>query len=164
MGSLLATVFTGIFQIPPALQEMAPSLLGIAVLEGAVTLYACFYRGVLLSHSLHQWTNIGNTLFHIIVGLGTLVLLLAAVAVLLVGWAPRASGAAWALVAISFVIGYLGGLLELPDWVLDLSPFTHVASVPAESMTTAPVVVLLGLTAVVLAAGWLGFSRRDINA
>lgn len=92
------------------------------------------------------------------------VLLLAAVAVLLVGWAPRASGAAWALVAISFVIGYLGNLLELPDWVLDLSPFTHVASVPAESMTTTPVVVLLGLTAVVLAAGWLGFSRRDINA
>jgi ABC-2 type transport system permease protein len=90
-------------------------------------------------------------------------LVLAAVAVVLVGWVPRGSGAAWAGVAVCFVIGWLGGLLDLPGWVNDLSPFTHVPAVPSEDLVGTPLVVLglLGVGAV--AAGFVGFRRRDVG-
>jgi ABC-2 type transport system permease protein len=91
------------------------------------------------------------------------VLLLAAVAVLLFGWLPRASAAAWSLMAFCFVIGWLGGLLSPPQWMEDLSPFTHVPQVPAADVTAGPLVVLLAVTAVALVAGWAGFRRRDIG-
>lgn len=90
-------------------------------------------------------------------------LLLAALAVLLVGWGPRASGAAWGGVAVCFVIGWLGSLLDLPGWVVDLSPFTHVPAVPAQELTGMPLVLLTALSAAAVAAGYLGFRRRDIG-
>jgi ABC-2 type transport system permease protein len=91
------------------------------------------------------------------------VLVVASVAVLLMGWLPRFSGVAWGLVAVVFVVGYLGGLLELPAWLMDLSPLTHVPQVPAEELTAGPLVVL-SLTALVgVVAGLAGFRRRDIG-
>lgn len=90
-------------------------------------------------------------------------LLLAALGVLLVGWGPRASGAAWAGVAVCFVIGWLGGLLDLPGWVVDLSPFSHVPAVPSQELTAPPLLLLSALTATAVAAGYLGFRRRDIG-
>ena len=56
----------------------------------------------------------------------------------------------------------LGALLELPQWLLDVSPFTHVPAVPAEPFAAAP---LLWLGAAALALGALGFAafrRRDL--
>jgi ABC-2 type transport system permease protein len=90
-------------------------------------------------------------------------LLLAALAVLLVGWGPRASGAAWGGVAVCFVIGWLGGLLDLPAWVVDLSPFSHVPAVPSQELTSTPLVLLTVLSAAAVVAGYLGFRRRDIG-
>ncbi|MGZ8736815.1 MAG: ABC transporter permease [Nocardioides sp.] len=89
-------------------------------------------------------------------------LLLAALTVLVVGWRPRASGAGWGVLALCFVIGWLGSLLELPAWVNDLSPFTHVPAVPAEAFSGTPLVVLLLLGTACVAAGATGFRRRDI--
>jgi len=90
------------------------------------------------------------------------VLVLAALAVLLVGWVPRAAGAAWAALAVCFVISYLGGLLELPQRVLDVSPFSHVPSVPSDELTAAPLVVLMGIAVAGAVAGLVGFRRRDL--
>lgn len=91
------------------------------------------------------------------------VLLLAALGVVLVGWAPRAAGAAWSGVALAFVVGWLGGLLDLPAALVDLSPFSHVPMVPADTMLMSPLVVLTLLTAVAVGVGLVGFRRRDIG-
>jgi ABC-2 type transport system permease protein len=90
------------------------------------------------------------------------VLIVAAVAVLLFGWAPRATGVAWAVVAFTFVVGWLGTLLEIPQRVVDLSPFTHVPAVPAETVAASPLVVMGLVTVAAVGLGWLGFRRRDI--
>ena len=104
------------------------------------------------------WRMTGYALVHL-----PAVLLLVGVVVLFVGWLPRASGVAWAAVAGCFVIGWLGGLLNPPQWVKDLSPFTHVPSVPAADLTTTPLVVLALLTVAAVLAGWVGYLRRDIG-
>ena len=103
-------------------------------------------------------TMVGSVLVHL-----PAVAVLVAVAVLLVGWAPRAAGAAWAGVVVAFVIGWLGALLGLPSWADDLSPFTHVPAVPAAEVTPVPLVVLGGLALAATAAGAVGFRRRDVG-
>jgi ABC-2 type transport system permease protein len=79
------------------------------------------------------------------------------------GLLPRWAGPiTWFALAAALVMGQLGKLFELPQWLLDVSPFTHVPLVPAEPFTATPV---LWLSAVALALGALGFAafrRRDL--
>jgi len=82
---------------------------------------------------------------------------------LLFGWAPRATGAAWALLAGSAVVVLLGQTLRLPGWVVDLSPFSVVPAVPAEHLAVAPLVWLTALALALAAAGVAGLARRDVG-
>lgn len=91
------------------------------------------------------------------------VLVLAAVAVLLTGWLPRASTLAWLGVVVAFVVGWLGTVLDLPGAVRSLSPYHHLPEVPVEDVAVAPLVVLTVLAAVLTAAGVEGFRRRDLT-
>ena len=85
-------------------------------------------------------------------------------AVLVFGWAPRATLVTWALVAGYAVIGMFGELLDLPGWVRDLSPFEHVPQVPADDWAVGPLVALVALAAGLTALGLAGFRRRDVGA
>lgn len=91
-------------------------------------------------------------------------LVLAGLAVLLVGWLPRFALASWVALAFCFVIAWLGDLLAPPAWVEDLSPFSHVPLVPTEDLAAAPLLVLAGLALVAGLLGFVGFRRRDIVA
>jgi ABC-2 type transport system permease protein len=80
-----------------------------------------------------------------------------------IGLAPTASVAmGWGALVASFVMGQLGALFELPQWVLNVSPFTHSPAVPAEDVTVAPVLALLAVAAGLTAAGAVGLRRRDL--
>lgn len=92
------------------------------------------------------------------------VLVLGAVAVAASGWLPRAAAAlSWGVVAGSLVIGQFGGLFDLPQAVLNLSPFTHLPALPAEELRVLPLVVLLVVAGVIGALGLVGWRRRDLT-
>lgn len=91
------------------------------------------------------------------------ILVLAAAAVFLTGWQPRMTGVVWFALGVSFLIGWLGGLLDPPGWVLDLSPFEHLPFVPVEDMAVLPIVVLTLLAVAMTAVGLVGFRRRDLS-
>jgi ABC-2 type transport system permease protein len=90
--------------------------------------------------------------------------LTAGLAVTVFGIVPRAIGLAWALLVYAIFIVYFGGLLELPDWMLNLSPYTHIPRMPADDFTAVPLVTLTALAAALVAAGVAGFRRRDLEA
>jgi ABC-2 type transport system permease protein len=62
-----------------------------------------------------------------------------------------------------YVLTLLGPALSWPGWIIDLSPFTHLAYVPAQpfAATSAAVMALIGCIAG--ASGVASFSRRDIT-
>jgi ABC-2 type transport system permease protein len=77
---------------------------------------------------------------------------------------PRVSvGLSWALLVAAIMVGPLfGPSLELPAWLQNLSPFSHVPNAPAVAVTAAP---LVGLTVVCAALGLgaaLAYRRRDL--
>ena len=74
-------------------------------------------------------------------------LVLAGVARLLVGIDPRLGTLAWLPLLLAVVVMFFGDLLQLPQWLQDLSPFEHLALVPAEDFAWAPFLVLALLAA-----------------
>ena len=90
-------------------------------------------------------------------------LALAGLAVLLFGWAPRFGAAAWAAVAVCFLIGYFGELLGFPSWFKSISPFTHTPAAPVDAVTVAPLATITLVVVLAAALGLVGFRRRDIG-
>ncbi len=76
---------------------------------------------------------------------------------------PRASaGIAYGLVAVAFLWYLFGSLLGVAKWLVDATPFAHVAAVPVQPFKTlaAGVMVAIGLIAAGAAIAW--FERRDL--
>lgn len=88
--------------------------------------------------------------------------LLGSLAVLLHGAFPKAAVAAWAVAGLSLAVGWIGPALNLPQSVLNLSPFGHLPKLPGAEMAWPPVLVLLAGAVVLVAAGLAGLRRRDI--
>ena len=84
------------------------------------------------------------------------------IAALLVGAFPRLTPAAWVL-AVVVLIGQLGPVLQLPQWVMDISPFSHVPKLPGGTVEWLPLLVLILLAAALKIAAISGFRRRDIG-
>jgi ABC-2 type transport system permease protein len=79
------------------------------------------------------------------------------------GVSPRAVLLVWAVLVYAMTVGVLGGMLGLPEWTHNLSPFGHVPMLPAESLSWAPLVILTAVATVLLAVGLYGFRRRDVT-
>lgn len=88
--------------------------------------------------------------------------LLTALAVALFGLVPRWTAAGWVALTGCLVIAMFGSLLDLPRWVLDLSPFQHTPAAPAATIRVLPLVALSAVTAGLLAVGFATFRRRDL--
>ncbi|MFF5448993.1 ABC transporter permease [Streptomyces sp. NPDC012888] len=87
-----------------------------------------------------------------------------AVAVLLHGALPRYATAAWAVAGAVLVLGWLGPALDLPQAVLDVSPFAHLPKLPgAGGVSWSPAVLLTVLAAALTAAGLTALRRRDLT-
>jgi ABC-2 type transport system permease protein len=87
---------------------------------------------------------------------------MSALVVLLFGWAPRATLAAWGVLIAVVLLAEFGPLWNVPAAVLDLSPFAHVPRLPVSS-GAAGLVGLVGVAALLSVSGLWGWRRRDVQ-
>ncbi|MGW1399365.1 ABC transporter permease [Streptomyces sp. NPDC002405] len=85
------------------------------------------------------------------------------ITVLLYGVLPRGAVAAWGVAGAVLLIGWIGPALNVPQLVLDLSPFGHLPKLPGGRMEWGPVATLLALAALLVTGGLAGLRRRDIS-
>jgi ABC-2 type transport system permease protein len=92
------------------------------------------------------------------------VLVLGALVVAAVGLLPRAAVAlSWVALMASLLLGPMFGPgLALPDWLLDLSPFTHLPKAPANPITATPLVLVSVVCVGLVAIGLGALRRRDL--
>jgi polyether ionophore transport system permease protein len=88
---------------------------------------------------------------------------LSGIAAALFGVLPRLTPASWAALAVSALLVLLGPLMGLDQWLLDLSPFTHIPRLPGGQVTATPLAWPPAITAALLTAGLAGFRRRDLE-
>lgn len=85
------------------------------------------------------------------------------VAVLLIGFAPGLTGWIWFYLLYSFLVVYLGGLFQFPEWLSKLSQFGHIPKLPVEDMDFMKLSVLTFIAVVLAVVGFVGYNRRDIQ-
>ncbi|HEX5401016.1 MAG TPA: ABC transporter permease [Pseudonocardiaceae bacterium] len=88
---------------------------------------------------------------------------LAGVAITLFGLLPAWTAAGWGAVVVCFAIGELGPSLHPPQWVMDISPFTHVPRLPGGALAGAPIGWLLVVSVALTVVGLVGWRRRDVG-
>lgn len=90
-------------------------------------------------------------------------LLFLGIAVLTFATVPRATSlVAYGLVSVAFVWWMLGSAIDAPTWLLDLTPFRHVALVPAQDFKVTASLVMSGIGIAAIAVALPLFRRRDL--
>ncbi|MGW6572829.1 ABC transporter permease [Streptomyces sp. NPDC054945] len=116
--------------------------------------------GLGIGHGREPGAAIGATLAQL-----PAVWLIGALAVLLHGAVPQYAAAAWAVAGGALALGWVGPALNLPQAVLNLSPFAHLPRLPgAQDLDWAPLSVLTALAVAAAAAGLAALRRRDMIA
>jgi len=87
-----------------------------------------------------------------------------AVAVVVFGLLPRFSAAAWGALAACVLILLVGQTLQLSQWLLDISPFTHIPHLPGGNADATPFVALTAVATLLTTTGLIALRRRNIPA
>ena len=90
-------------------------------------------------------------------------MVLSGLTVALIGFRPGWAALSWLAVVVCAVVSLLGEMLDLPQWLRNVSPFQHVPLVPAAEFELAPTVLLLLVAAVLMAFATLAMDRRDVE-
>jgi len=137
----------------------------VVAAAGASALLVLMGLGLAVGYGLGSDDRVGTTgLVADQVGYLPAVLVVAALAVAIVGLVPRWSLLAWAGVAFVALQVMVGETLRLRDWVDAISPFSHLARLPVETFAPVPVVGELALAAALVLVGLWGYRRRDVVA
>lgn len=134
-------------------------------LAGSVVVLAAGGLALGLAHGLrvgdvggYVLTMLGSTLSQL-----PAVWVVVGVAAVLFGLLPRYTEAAWAFAAAFVMLTLFGPVVDLPQLVLDLSPFGHTPRVPGNDVVAGPLLWLVAVAVAGLAAALAGFRRRDIG-
>jgi ABC-2 type transport system permease protein len=137
--------------------------LSVALL-GSALLLAVMGAGAGIAHGLVT-DDVGGELGRLLVaGIAQVpaVWVFAGIALAFFGLLPQRSALSWAAVVAGFAITWIGPAVKLPQWALDVSPFTHLPKLPGADATAPPYVWLLVVAALLVAAGLAGLRRRDL--
>ncbi len=136
----------------------------VTTVAGSVLVLLCSGAGLALGFALVTGDTDRSVPFLLdTLGYVAPALVVAGLARLLYGVVPRWSFLAWLGLVVGVVVVFFGPLLRFPAWVQAVSPYHHLALVPAEPFRWVPFVVLLVLAALLSAAGQLAFARRDVQ-
>ncbi|UDY25130.1 ABC transporter permease [Nocardioides sp. Kera G14] len=91
------------------------------------------------------------------------VTLVAAFGLLAWSFRPSWSIVGWFALVLFLLLTVVGELLELPEWVIDLSPYSAVPQYPAEAWRWMPLIVLAVLATLATVGAWFRFRERDIG-
>jgi len=86
-----------------------------------------------------------------------------AVTVALFGLLPRYTPVAWGALVAFIALYMLGSLANSPQWLLDLTPFSHTPHVGSGSFVATPLIWLLVIDVALITLGVMAFRRRDIR-
>lgn len=141
-----------------AASHITVALAGTTLLMLAAGVFAGFAHGA----ASGQMSEFGRVLGAALVQLPAM-WVLTGITVLVFGFAPGLIMAGWGALVVFLMLGQLGPIFELPQWAMDISPFTHTPKLPGGEFSATPLVALTLVTAALIALGLTGFRRRDIG-
>jgi len=84
---------------------------------------------------------------------------------LLIGLIPKIAGAVWGYFGFVFFASFMGEMLGFPNWLLSISPLHHISNVIlGDDINFMPLAILTGIAAVLTAAGFVCYTKRETRA
>jgi len=83
--------------------------------------------------------------------------------VFIVGVWPKAALLCWAYFGYTFVAGFFGDLLRMPEWAIRLSPIGFVPMLPLEEVQALEMLGLTAVAAVLAVCGLVYYRKRDLG-
>ena len=138
--------------------EIAVTIGGVVALHSTAAV-AMWFGATITGAPLHFADSLAGALNPLPVAL-----LAAGAAAVGVGWFPSATGAIGALPIVGgFLINAVVPALDAPGWIANLSPWAHLAAVPATPPHWAGTVMLTLVGAALTACGVYGYVARDVT-
>jgi ABC-2 type transport system permease protein len=135
---------------------------GGLALVALLTLVMAFVMGSRGAAALAEAPSVGQTLQGAAEAIPAAWVVVGAAA-LLTGLNARWAPYAWAVLGAAFVLGEFGTTMNLPSWLVGLSPFAHVEAYPLGHWDWANVLVLTAIAVVLTGAGLAAYRRRDLT-
>lgn len=85
------------------------------------------------------------------------------IAVALFGLVPRLTSLTWLVMGLFLIINLLADFLDVNQWVLDISPFTHVPNMLLGDTVGWSLVLVVLIAVFLISMGIVGYRRRDIT-
>lgn len=152
---LLATPTSRARWVGATLAVAVGSVLAVCTVLGAVT-------GAAIAKSSGDVSEVGRfigaALSH-----APAALVFVAISALVFAVLPRLTVAlGWGLLVLGLVLGQFGELLQLPEWLQNVSPFHHSSAVPVEELDVASALILVGVAGIGAALAVTLVRRRDL--
>lgn len=159
-GQLEPVLATSVGKWRWMLGHLSCTFIGILILSLALGLGSGISYILISDSSWSElWSILGAAAVHI-----PAVLVVAGVTALLFGLLPKLAVAmSWSFFAICILMGQFGAILDLPQTLLNVSPFSHTPFVPATSIDWLPLIILTSIAALLVFLGLTSFRRRDIT-
>lgn len=90
------------------------------------------------------------------------VLFFISLASLALGWIPRLGKVVYVYLIYSFVLSYFGGLLNLPEWIINTAPMNWMPKMPMEDFDIGIFIIVSMISIIFMIVGYMGYNRRDM--
>lgn len=80
----------------------------------------------------------------------------------LFGNLPKFTSLIWIYFAYCFFVIYLGNLLDMPQYLRNISVFEHIAQIPLEDVNFLALTIIILLTIIFTILGFIGYRNRDL--
>lgn len=148
---------------PVSKTRMMADYLGLAVIAGAVTQFAATLGLWAASASVMDNPISFGSMMSTGMAYIPAIMVMVGLAAFLLGWLPELTNVAWYYLGISFFLVYLGHVMQFPDWVIRLSPFGDTPQLPAADAGYTALYVMSVIAVALMAAGFVGYKRRDMQ-
>src|SRR5699024_4413937 len=91
------------------------------------------------------------------------VLFFIGLAALALGWAPKLGKLVYVYLTFSFLLNYFSGLIDLPEWFLNIAIQSWIPQMPIDDFETSVFLTVTVISIALIVIGFLGYSRRDMN-
>jgi ABC-2 type transport system permease protein len=150
---------TAVSRASLVVSQLTMALLGTTLLSLVLGLSSGLANGAKTGSMSGLGTGVGAALAYL-----PAVWVLTGLVILLFGLAPRLAFLTWVALVAFLLLGEFGVLLNLPEWMIRLSPFAHVPRLPIDSMQWGPVLGLGVIAVGMMVVGIAAFGRRDLQS
>lgn len=88
---------------------------------------------------------------------------IAGFSILLVGIIPKLTALIWAVFGYTFIVMYMGRVMNLPEWASKITPFGNIPQLSVQEFTIVPLIILTLIAAAFTMIGVWRFKERDIG-